>query len=209
MLRACDARLRRPRRAGTPALPAGLILATAPALPPPAADAAAAPRVVAIGDIHGSLESFVAILRAAGLIDGANRWVGGRAVLVQTGDSSDRGDDMRGVMDLLMALEAEAPRNGGRVITLLGNHEAMVLIGDFTAVTPGICARFADARSDDRRERAWRERAAGRPPLPARHRHARARLPRPPLGSRAHGRRGFTAIYLDERVPLGAVAPGR
>ena len=131
-------------------------------------------RVVAIGDIHGALDEFVSILQATGLLDARRQWTGGGATLVQTGDFSDRGDDVRGVMDLLMALERDAPRNGGRVVTLLGNHEVMVMLGDFADVTPAICAPFADRRSEDRRERAWREhravvaRQAGRfePPPP-------------------------------------------
>ncbi len=114
-------------------------------------------RVVAIGDIHGALGEFVSILQATGLLDARRQWTGGRATLVQTGDFSDRGDNVRGAMDLLMALERDAPRHGGRVVTLLGNHEVMVMLGDFTDVTPAICERFADQRSEDRRERAWRE----------------------------------------------------
>ena len=42
------------------------------------------PRIVAIGDIHGALEPFVGILRAAGLIDAQRQWIGGTATLVQT-----------------------------------------------------------------------------------------------------------------------------
>src|SRR6185436_11794872 len=52
-------------------------------------------RIVAVGDIHGAFDQFVAILRAAGLIDNRNRWSGKKAVLVQTGDILDRGPDSR------------------------------------------------------------------------------------------------------------------
>src|ERR1700754_4637912 len=52
---------------------------------------AAAPRVVAIGDIHGEGPGLVAILQAAGLIDGERKWSGGTTRLVQTGDILDRG----------------------------------------------------------------------------------------------------------------------
>jgi hypothetical protein len=150
---------------------AGVALAATIAGPTRAADTG---RVVAVGDIHGALDNFKAILQAAGLTDARQRWTGGRSTLVQTGDFSDRGADVRGVMDLLMALEREAPRHGGQVVTLLGNHEVMVLMGDFRDVTPEICATFADARSEARRERAWRDqsglaaREAGRfdPPPP-------------------------------------------
>ena len=48
-------------------------------------------RVVAVGDVHGDADSFIRILRRAGLIDNQDRWIGGRAALVQTGDVMDRG----------------------------------------------------------------------------------------------------------------------
>jgi hypothetical protein len=43
-------------------------------------------RIVAIGDVHGSFDNFVAILRTAGLIDNRRQWAGGKTVFVQTGD---------------------------------------------------------------------------------------------------------------------------
>lgn len=113
------------------------------------------PRIVAIGDIHGALEPFVAILRSAGLVDARQQWSGGAATLVQTGDYTDRGRDVRAVMDLLMALEPQAAAAGGRVITLLGNHEVLNLLGEQRDVTPEIYATFADARSEARREAAF------------------------------------------------------
>src|SRR6185503_17897911 len=58
-------------------------------------------RVVAIGDIHGAYDGFVSILRETGLLDNRDRWIGGKAILVQTGDVVDRGADSRKVLDLL------------------------------------------------------------------------------------------------------------
>jgi hypothetical protein len=112
-------------------------------------------RFVAIGDIHGAYDELVALLKRAKLIDEKLRWIGGRTVLVQTGDYTDRGADVRKVMDLLMRLEREARSAGGQVLTLLGNHEVMNLIGDWRDVTPEICAAFADAKSEVRRQQAW------------------------------------------------------
>lgn len=80
-------------------------------------------RVVAVGDVHGDADSFIRILRRVGLIDNQDRWIGGRATLVQTGDVMDRGAKVRDVMDLLMALEEQAQGVGGRVVSLLGNHD--------------------------------------------------------------------------------------
>lgn len=92
-------------------------------------------RVVAIGDVHGAFDTFVAILREAGLIGGNRRWSGGRAVLVQTGDVLDRGPDSKRVLDLLRSLETDAARAGGQVHALVGNHEVMRLIGDLRYVS--------------------------------------------------------------------------
>lgn len=122
-----------------------------------AAIAAQPARIVAIGDIHGSLDGFVTILQRAGLIDAQRRWTGGAATLVQTGDYMDRGAGVRAVLDLLMALERQAPASGGRVVTLLGNHEVMNLVGETRDATPEIFAAWADSSSDSRREDAWRQ----------------------------------------------------
>ena len=112
-------------------------------------------RIVAIGDVHGALDQFAGILQAAGLIDASRHWSGGPTVLVQTGDVFDRGDGVRGALDLLMQLEDEARRAGGRVEPLLGNHEVMNLIGEFRDVSPATFAAFTDQRSDDRQRRAY------------------------------------------------------
>ncbi len=137
---------------------AGLVAGVALIIAPdarPAASAADA-RVVAVGDVHGSDEGLVAVLRAAGLIDQALRWTGGAATLVQTGDVTDRGAGVKRVLDLLRALEKEAPKSGGRVVPILGNHEVMNLIGELRDVTPAICASFAGADGEAVREKAWR-----------------------------------------------------
>jgi hypothetical protein len=121
------------------------------------ATGAAASRLLAIGDIHGSFDNFVTILTRTGLIDANRRWSGATARLVQTGDFTDRGEGVRAVMDLLMSLEPQARKSGGELIVLLGNHEVMNLVGDTRDVTPEIFATFADATSSTRRESAWRQ----------------------------------------------------
>lgn len=116
--------------------------------------AATGPRVVAVGDVHGAYDAFVGILQRASLLDSNLRWSGGNAVLVQTGDFIDRGPKSHEVMDLLMRLQREARRQNGRVIVLLGNHEAMNIYGDLRYVTPEDYASFVDARSPSRRAAA-------------------------------------------------------
>ncbi|MBZ5515490.1 MAG: metallophosphoesterase [Acidobacteriia bacterium] len=118
---------------------------------------AAQERVIAVGDVHGSFPQFVGILQQVGLLDANHHWAGGAAVLVQVGDVPDRGTRTRECLDLLMALEQEAPRQNGRVIPLLGNHEVMVMVGDFRYVNREDYPHFADERSNARREEAYRE----------------------------------------------------
>ena len=115
----------------------------------------APPRIVAVGDIHGAGPSLAQILQAAGLIDANRKWTGGTARLVQTGDILDRGSDVRGAMELLMRLEGEARRAGGRVDVLFGNHEGMNVLHDFRDVSAEAFGSFADGRSDERLRKAF------------------------------------------------------
>jgi hypothetical protein len=129
----------------------------------PAATPAQAPagtRIVAVGDVHGAGPGLAQILHAAGLIDAKQKWIGGTARLVQTGDVLDRGADVRAALDLLMRLEGEARRAGGRVDALFGNHEGMNVLHDFRDVSAEAMGRFADARSDDRLRKAFEAHAA-------------------------------------------------
>jgi hypothetical protein len=104
----------------------------------------AAERIVAMADWHGDLDAARDALRLAGAIDAQDRWIGGRLVVVQTGDVLDRGDGERAILDLLARLEAEASAAGGAVIALVGNHEVLNAAGDFDDTTAGGFAAFAD-----------------------------------------------------------------
>jgi hypothetical protein len=115
------------------------------------------PPLVAIGDVHGDFQDFVAILQHTNLIDKQNHWAGGHTTFVQVGDLLDRGPKPRDVMDLLMSLEKEAAKDGGRVVPLLGNHEMMNIMGDLRYVTPENYASFADANSGARRQSAYKD----------------------------------------------------
>ena len=114
-------------------------------------------RVVAIGDLEGDYDKFVDMLRQGELIDARNNWSGGRAHLVQLGDIPDRGPHSRAIMDLLMRLEPQAERAGGRVHALIGNHEAMNVTGDLRYVDPREYAAFADRRSAQRRDTYYQQ----------------------------------------------------
>ena len=120
-----------------------------------AASTASAERIVAIGDIHGAIDGLVAILQESGLIDDQHHWSGGSATLVQTGDFLDRGGQERAVMDLLIDLQKQAESAGGQVIVLIGNHEAMNLLGFRTDVNVATYEAFATEDSKDRAKEAW------------------------------------------------------
>ena len=131
--------------------------------------------VIAIADVHGDFDDFVSILQHTGLIDSAHHWAGGKTTLVQVGDLLDRGPKPREVMDLLMALETEAPKAGGRVVGLLGNHEMMNIMGDLRYVTPANYASFATNDSEKRRNAAYQDYAKWR----SKHSQLLTELPQP------------------------------
>jgi hypothetical protein len=70
------------------------------------------PRIVAVGDIHGTIDKLVLILRATGLVDADLKWSGGRTHLVLCGDLIDRGPADRAVLELVRRLNSEAPEGG-------------------------------------------------------------------------------------------------
>ena len=89
-----------------------------------------------LGDTHGDYDALVAGLQAAGLIDEALHWSGGRSHVVFAGDLVDRGPDVTRLLWLVYRLEREAAEAGGRIHVLLGNHEIMVMLGDLRYVHP-------------------------------------------------------------------------
>ena len=109
-------------------------------------------RVVAIGDIHGDYDGYMTTLRAAGLVDDRGRWAGGETHLVQVGDLPDRGPDTLKIIEHIQALTKQARRKGGRVHSLIGNHEVMNVIGDLRYVHPGEYEAFVSRKSERLRE---------------------------------------------------------
>lgn len=115
-------------------------------------------RVVAFADVHGAYAELTQLLRETGIIDAQGRWAAGRTHLVSLGDLLDRGADSRKVLDLLMRLQGEAAAAGGQLHVVLGNHEAMNVLGDLRYVDPGEYAAYQDMESAaDRAQelRAW------------------------------------------------------
>jgi len=107
---------------------------------------------VAIGDLHGDLDATRRALRLAGAIAAGasdasgDHWSGGTLTVVVTGDTIDRGDQDREVIDLLLRLQKEAASAGGTLIVLSGNHEVMNVAADFRYVAPASAAAFEMGR---------------------------------------------------------------
>jgi hypothetical protein len=90
-------------------------------------------KFVAIGDIHGSWETFQKILIGANITNGVScEWLPqSRGVtLIQMGDVVDRGAGATESWQCLDKLQDTAPENC-KVIRLIGNHELMWLQGVF------------------------------------------------------------------------------
>ncbi len=116
-------------------------------------------RVVVFGDVHGAYAELVQLLQEAEVIDADANWRGGRTHLVSLGDLIDRGKYSRQVIELLMKLQAQAEQAGGRVHVVLGNHEVMVMTGDWRYISRAEYAAFADEETTAERSAlmdAWR-----------------------------------------------------
>jgi len=118
-------------------------------------------RIVAVGDLHGDYAAWADIARASGVMDANGHWAGGKTILVQLGDITDRAPDSLKIVRSLQQLQKEAPRKGGKAIVVLGNHEAMNLVGDNRYTTAGEYAAFVAAQSATRRDRVYEANRAG------------------------------------------------
>jgi hypothetical protein len=112
-------------------------------------------RIVAIGDIHGDWDQYMATLEAAELVDSKGRWAGGEAHLVQLGDIPDRGPDTLRIIEHIDKLAKQAERKGGRVHGLIGNHEVMNVTGDLRYVSPGEYEAFVTRKSQALQDRHY------------------------------------------------------
>ena len=116
---------------------------------------ASAQRIVAVGDLHGDYQAWQTIARATGITNAKGHWAGGKTILVQMGDITDRGSDSLAIVRNLQQLQREASRKGGKVYVVVGNHEAMNLLGDNRYTTAGEYAAFVDGQSPTRRDRVY------------------------------------------------------
>ena len=126
---------------------------------PPQAPAAAAttsyqlhplsPRLIALGDVHGDIHNFKAILRHAQLIDCDGNWDGGDARVVQLGDVCDRGPHSHSIIEYIdETLVPQARAAGGEFLQLLGNHELLTMRGDARFVAAEQLAAFGGSAEE-------------------------------------------------------------
>jgi hypothetical protein len=117
-------------------------------------------RIVAIGDVHGDFDFLIELLKVARVIKENQTnpdeydWIGGKTHVVQLGDQidncrptnyicsvkgnveNDKANDAK-IINFMDELDVKASdkKNGGRVISLLGNHEVMNILGEMSYVS--------------------------------------------------------------------------
>lgn len=84
-------------------------------------------KTFAVSDLHGRFDLFAAILKTGQVINDQYEWTYGNNHLVIDGDIFDRGADVLPILWLIYKLEFEAQAVGGKVTTILGDHEEMVM----------------------------------------------------------------------------------
>ena len=107
-----------------------------------------ASRIIIIGDVHGDIKRFKQILIDASVINNNFEWIAEppNTIILQLGDQIDSlnrltTDNWEVLNDYEMIYFTEHLDNiarvkGGRCISLIGNHELMNVIGDFSYVSP-------------------------------------------------------------------------
>lgn len=107
-----------------------------------------AKRILIIGDVHGDVERVIKCLKVSGVLNNEMQWVAQPqdTIVVQMGDqldSKNRNPDLplwentpdTSLLTIMDSLDDLARNHGGRVISLLGNHELMNFLGDFSYVS--------------------------------------------------------------------------
>lgn len=120
-----------------------------------------ATRIIVIGDVHGDVQTFMRCMYAAKVFNHNLEWIAEPkdTFVVQLGDqidSASRGgsETWENTFDIDMLyltdrLDHIARMHGGRVISILGNHELMNVTGEFTYVSPKSMSKTG---VDDRRK---------------------------------------------------------
>ena len=99
--------------------------------------------IYVIGDLHADYEKTVNLFKHFRLINHNYKWIGGDSIVVQLGDQIDgygRGNykDASGeikILDFFDEMNHQAKISGGGVYSLIGNHELMNIMGNFSYVS--------------------------------------------------------------------------
>jgi hypothetical protein len=108
-------------------------------------------RVLAVSDIHGMYPQLLALLKAAGLVRVESEkvlWNENKTLLLVLGDSVDKGPESVEVIDLWISLQAQAESTQGRIVHLMGNHEAEFLVDPFNKKTRAFQAELKKKKID-------------------------------------------------------------
>jgi hypothetical protein len=108
-----------------------------------------ADRMIIIGDVHGDIKRLLDCLYSANVFSRELKWIAQpqNTIVVQMGDQVDslnrdntNKNDWEEMIDievllLMEKLDRIAKMNGGRVFSMIGNHEMMNVLGDYTYVS--------------------------------------------------------------------------
>lgn len=113
-------------------------------------------RIIIVGDVHGDIKRFKNILIEANIINNNLEWIAEppETIVLQLGDQIDSRNRFNSIQDWEVLKDYEmlyftnnlnliARPKGGYCISLIGNHELMNIIGDFSYVS-------ANSSSSDR-----------------------------------------------------------
>ena len=101
-------------------------------------------KIIAIGDLHGDFRATITSLVKGNIIDNNGNWNAGKTHVVQMGDILDRKprsitksdeDSEFKILQLFLKLQKQAYKAGGAFHCLLGNHELLNVLGQFTYVS--------------------------------------------------------------------------
>ena len=101
-------------------------------------------KIIVIGDLHGDLDATFRVLKKSKIIDDKLQWAAGKTHVVQMGDILDRKtrggvytdeDSELKIFALVQRLKKQAYKSGGAFHCIMGNHEFMNVLGDFSYVS--------------------------------------------------------------------------
>jgi hypothetical protein len=177
--------------------------------------------IIVIGDLHGDYNLTIKVMKIAKVIDNNNNWIGGNTYVVQVGDQVDNfrpldandpninnssysgslPEDIK-VLYFMNELDGKARKYGGAVISLLGNHEIMNVLGHMNYVSNQDIEKFKDYKDPDTGETFESPKAARLHAFKQGNEYAKllacTRLPAIIIGSYIFVHAGFVNQFMEE-----------